>query len=38
MPNPDYCGPAGRAIDGLLTPMNLTRHTTGTARTGTEWL
>jgi hypothetical protein len=38
MPNPDYCGPAARAIDGLLTPMNLTRYTTGTARTGTEWL
>jgi hypothetical protein len=38
MPNPDYCGPASRAIDGMLTPVNMTRYTTGTGRTGTEWL
>ena len=38
MPNPDYCGPASRAIDGLLTPVDMTRYTTGAGRTGAEWL
>jgi hypothetical protein len=38
MPNPDYCGPASRAIDGMLTPVNMTRYTTGAPRTGDEWL
>ncbi len=38
MPNPDYCGPASRAIDGMLAPINVTRYTTGVGRTGTEWL
>jgi hypothetical protein len=38
MPNPDFCGPASRAIDGKLTPVNMTRYTSGAARTGDEWL
>jgi hypothetical protein len=38
MPNPDFCGPASRAVDDKLTPVNMTRYTSGTARTGDEWL
>jgi F5/8 type C domain len=38
MPNPDYCGPASRATDGMLTPVNMTRYTTGVARSGNDWL
>jgi hypothetical protein len=37
-PNPDYCGPAARAVDNLSAPVNMTRYTTGAPGDTNDWL